>query len=315
MRRDDPDPALVRAAVDRIFPRTAPNRVERVSEGVSTFVYRVWRGGETFYLRVLPEEGASFAPEARVHALLLARGVRVPEVDYFEHCDEWLGRSVMVTTEIRGCHVGRRAPDEEMQRVIAEAGRQLALINGVPVTGFGWLRRDQREVLDLEAEHGTNRAFLTEHLGADLMLLEERAVLRREIDAIREIIERHDAWLDGDEGWLAHGDFDATHIFQDRGRYSGIIDFGEVRGTDRWYDLGHFRMHDGETLPVPVLDWLLDGYGEMAALPPDAVKRICFAGLLIAIRALARAVEKRRPGLHRHQALISIPRDIAVLAP
>jgi len=58
--------------------------VERVAEGVSTFVYRILCGDETFYLRVLPEAGASFAPEVTAHTLLRQRQVNVPEAIYFE---------------------------------------------------------------------------------------------------------------------------------------------------------------------------------------------------------------------------------------
>ena len=36
------------------------------------------------------------------------------------------------------------------------------------------------------------------------------------------------------QAYLAHGDFDATHIWlDDQGRYAGIIDFGEMRGAGR----------------------------------------------------------------------------------
>ena len=104
-----------------------------------------------------------------------------------------------------------------------------------------------------------------------------------------------------------------TQIFQADGRYTGIIDFGEIRGADRWYDLGHFRMHDGETLPVPVLDWLLEGYGSVAVLPADYRRRIGLAGLLIAVRALARGLERSPKQAERHQARTSIPRDLAMM--
>jgi hypothetical protein len=56
--------------------------VRPVREGVSTYVYRLRRGAEVFYLRVLPEEGASFTPEAEAHAILCRQGVHVPEVVY-----------------------------------------------------------------------------------------------------------------------------------------------------------------------------------------------------------------------------------------
>jgi aminoglycoside phosphotransferase (APT) family kinase protein len=308
-----PDTAAVRAVVDRVFGSTASNGVERVIEGVSTYVYRIDRGSETFYLRVLPEAGASFAPEAAVHRLLLDRGVRVPEVVHYEHCNEVLGCSVMVTGEIAGSDVGRRAVDGATAEIVRQAGRQLAVINSVPVAGFGWVRRDLGDVARVEGEHATDRAFLTEHLDTDLALLASGALSRSQVDAIRSIVEGRSGWLEGEQGWLAHGDLDATHIFQCDGRYSGIIDFGEIRGGDRWYDLGHFRMYDGGTLPVTALDWLLEGYGEAADLPSDAYERICFASLLIAVRALARRLRRDAGAARRHQAIASIPRDIDVL--
>jgi aminoglycoside phosphotransferase (APT) family kinase protein len=309
-----PESAAVRAVVDRVFGRSAVTGVERVTEGVSTYVYRIDRRTETFYLRVLPEAGASFAPEVAVHRLLLDRGVRVPTVVHYEHCNEALGCSVLVTGEIAGCHVGRRAVDGATAAIVREAGRQLAVINSVPVAGFSWVRRDLGDVDRIEGEHATNRTFLTEYLDADLELLGSGALSRGQVDAIRSIVAERTTWLDGEQGWLAHGDFDATHIFQDDGRYSGIIDFGEIRGADPWYDLGHFRMHDGGTLPVSALDWLLEGYGEAADLPSDVYERICFASLLIAVRGLARRMQRHAGAVRRHQALISIPRDIAVLS-
>src|SRR5712692_11144183 len=97
------------------------------------------------------------------------------------------------------------------------------------------------------------------------------------------------------------------------GRYSGIIDFGEIRGTDSLYDLGHFRMRDGETLPTLVLPYLVEGYREVAYLPPDYEQRISLSSLLIAINTLARTMNRSPENVHDHQGLKSIRRDIQVL--
>ena len=43
MRPDDPNPRLIRAVAERIFRADAVDRVERVAEGVATFVYRIER--------------------------------------------------------------------------------------------------------------------------------------------------------------------------------------------------------------------------------------------------------------------------------
>ncbi len=78
-----PETRQIETVVRHIFPSIS-FMVERVAEGVSTFVYRILCGDETFYLRVLPEAGASFAPEVTAHTLLRQRQVNVPEVIYFE---------------------------------------------------------------------------------------------------------------------------------------------------------------------------------------------------------------------------------------
>jgi len=284
-----------------------------VPEGVSTYVYRVRRRSETFYLRILPEVWASFAPEALVHRSLRELGVLVPEVVFFEHRSPEVERSAMVTTEIPGEQIGHGPVDDATRRVLNAAGEQLAIINSVPVQGFGWIRRDRTVVIELEAEHPTLRTFLEEHLAADLALLTPGVLAATEAEGTRAVVGDHPEWFAAEQAHLAHGDFDVTAIFQQDGHYTGIIDFGEIRGADPWYDLGHFRVHDGETLPVEALEWLLEGYRVAAPLPPEHLQRICFASLLIAVRMLARALVKRPNGIRGHVGLRAIRRDLAVL--
>ena len=307
------DIRLIEALVTRVFPCTVPSHVERVEEGVSTYVYRINRGNELFYLRVLPEVNASFAPEVYVHEMLRAKDVKVPEVVYFEHYNEAVQRSVMVTTAIKGKHIGHYPVNEVSRNTLVEAGQDLAVINSVPVKHFGWIRRDSSKVTALEAELPTYRTFIIEQMEEDLAFLGEHVLNTREIKAIREIIDRCDAWLDVEKAWLAHGDFDATHIYQEHGCYTGIIDFGEIRGGDPFYDLGHFQVHDGETLPARVLPYLLEGYKEVVQLPPDYEQRIYFSSLLIAIRTLARSMKKRAIDFRGHAGFWSIKHDIEVL--
>ncbi len=241
-RKGDIDPAALDNLAKRIFP---DSRVafERTVTGVSTQVYRVRHGNEVFYLRIAEERAASLVPEVRVHTLLRERGVKAPEIVYFEPFDEALERSVMVTTEIRGEPMSLCGFDANTPAILREAGSDLARINDVPVEGFGWIRRDQQNGGTLEAEHATQRAFVLEHLEADLALLRATMLTTAEVTAAR-------AWRldwDAEHARLAHGDLDLSHIYQHEGRYTGMIDFGEIRGTGRFYDLGHFKLHDGET--------------------------------------------------------------------
>jgi len=291
--------------------------VRRAREGGSTYVYRVDRGGETFYLRVLPEADATFAPEAQAHRLLAERGARVPTVVYYERFCAHLGLSVMVTTAVAGRSIGRGRPaSAPLERALREAGRDLALINSLPVTGFGWVVRDGPDGAALAAEHPTYRAFALEGLATDLDLLGRHTLPAAQIAALRAAIDAHDAWLDPPHAMLAHGDYDATHIYAVAGRYSGVIDFGEIRGGDPYYDLAHLSLREGETLPTPLLPLLLRGYAEVTPLPPDAVQRIALASLFIAIKALARRARRVPPTAVQSDPIIpAISRALAALRP
>jgi aminoglycoside phosphotransferase (APT) family kinase protein len=308
-----PDIHLVHHEVARLFPQTPLFTIERINEGVSTYVYRVHINSEIFYLRLLPEIGASFAPEALIHQLLRDKGVRVPEVVYFEHRNEALQLSLMLTTEIKGTHVGHCTSLEDQKTILRQAGKDLAIINSTPVQGFGWIKRDSNEVVQLKAEFPTYRAWIYEYLEDDLNLLANKQLLNSsDVANITTILARYDSWLDEDHAYLAHGDFDATHIYQQHGQYTGIIDFGEIRGATSWYDLGHFQLHDGETLPNTALPYLLEGYQDVVLLPLDYEQRVSFANLLIALRTLA-YVMRKYPDRTLNHGVASVQRAIQML--
>jgi aminoglycoside phosphotransferase (APT) family kinase protein len=301
----------------QIFGDRIPVDFERAGDGISTLVYRLSRGEETFYLRILPEVGDSFSPEAYVHTLLRRHGVHVPEVIYLEHRNDVLQRSVMVTTEVRGRSVDHRPMDEATVNILMEAGRDLAVINSIPVEGFGWIKRDRSAVDRLEAEQASNRAFLLEGLDHCLRVLGGTVLTPHKARRIRDLVSQHSVWLDVGQGSLAHGDFDVTHIYQENECYTGIIDFGEIRGSDPYYDLGHFRLHDREIAPYEALPSLLAGYRQVASLPPDYEQRFAFLSLLIGIHFLARGVQKLTAHeLSEHTRLharTSIERDLELL--
>ncbi|GER91326.1 hypothetical protein KDW_54880 [Dictyobacter vulcani] len=300
--------------VNQIFSRQ-PIQVERMAEGSSTFVYRIVYPNELFYLRILPEENASFAPEVAVHTRLRQMQVKVPEVIYFEHYNEQLQRSIMVTTEIKGRSISQSGflDKQEMHAILVEAGQDLAYINGVPVDGFGWIAREQPDTELLRAPWLTHRTFALEYWEADLAFLARDTLHASEITLLEHILAHYDAWLDCEQSYLAHGDFDTTHIYQQDGRYTGIIDFGEIRGTNRWYDLGHFHMRDGEALPDLVLPGLIEGYGESIPLPSNYEQSLCFTSILINVRALARSLQKRPANRYTLHQLSVLRKDLAVL--
>jgi len=257
-------------------------------------VYRILCGDETFYLRVLPEEGASFAPEVAAHTLLRERHVNVPEVIYFEQRNELLQRSIMMTSAIKGRPLSQSSslPVEVQEAIVAEAGRDLALSNSVPVEGFGWVERDSSDTRRLQAPWPTYRAFALEWWDADLAYLAKSTLSSTEAAILECLVSQYDSYLNSEGSYLAHGDFDSTHIYQEAGRYTGIIDLGEIRGTDRLYDLGYFHMRDGEQLLFRLEAVLVRSYWAIAPLPSDVEQRIRFTSLLINVRALASSLQK-----------------------
>jgi hypothetical protein len=182
----------VKAIISSIF-HLSPRDIERVTEGVSTHVYRIIFEHETFYLRVLPEEGVSFAPEVTVHERLRQMHIKVPEIIYFEAHNELFQRSIMVTTEIRGLPISqsRSLPEETIAEILREAGRDLAVINSVPVEGFGWIRRDLPKTSELYAQWPTYRAFVSEFWEADLAYLSESVISRLEAAQLDRVLVQY----------------------------------------------------------------------------------------------------------------------------
>lgn len=289
-------------------------QTERVEHGVSTTVYRVRVAGELFYLRILPEHGASFEPEAEVHRLLRQLGANVPEILFVDPCDAVLDLSVMVVAEIPGQPIAEAAElaPQTLEAIAREAGRDLARVNSLPVQGFGWIERGVPGG-GLSAQHASWRDVVSEYWDSDLAFLVANVISDAEARALEQLIVTYDAWLDPSQAWLAHGDLDATHIFQRHGQYTGLIDFGEIRGAGRWYDAGHFHLRDGERLPVLLEPALLGGYSELLALPLDIQQRVRFEALLINVRALARSLRKRPLDRWTRHQLEVLRADIAAL--
>ena len=290
MRKPDVDLWALRVVVERALPGSDRAVIARTSEGGSTQVYRIDRGGRTYYLRVGEEREAGLASEALVHGALRARSVRVPEVVYLDEFDEALERSVMITTETPGRSLAEHHVGVDARAVLMAAGRDLAVINGIELEGFGWIRRDRGVVTRLEAELPTLREFAIGGLENDLAAV-RGPLTAEEVRAVVDVVVCNNTLLWHDRGRLVHGDLDATHIYHRDGEYTGIIDFGEIRGADDCYDLGHYALHDGQTLPGPTLPYLLEGYAEVTPLPMNHAWRIALWSVLIGVSRFARGVD------------------------
>jgi aminoglycoside phosphotransferase (APT) family kinase protein len=304
----------VEAVVHRLFP-ARDTQMERVMSGISTYVYRIQSQCQTYYLRILPDIEASFTPEIAVLTLLRQHGIKVPEIVHFEDYNRILGRTVMVEAEIKGAALSRTSFSREvLERVAIEAGRDLARINSLTVEGFGWVRVDRARPTRLRARWPTFRAFALESRRTDLAYLRMHVLKPQESAQLERVLHTHDALLDVEQGYLAHGDFDSTHIFQENGHYTGIIDFGEVRGTNRWYDLAHFRIRDAARPPFSLFRALERGYAEVTPLPASYEQILRFTGVLINLRALVRAFRTRPPDHYIWRQLEVLREDLCALS-
>jgi aminoglycoside phosphotransferase (APT) family kinase protein len=269
----------------RVFPAARSVSVEPASPGRLLVVYRVRADGAVYYLRVAEEAGEDLTTDALVLDRLAGLGARVPAVVHVEAEPGDLDRSFLIVAAIPGRSLASDGLGEHARCAVRAAGRDVALVNAMEVAGFGWLRRDGSP--GLRAELASYADFVASDLPRQWPGWLAGAFTTGELDALRAVVdqERHRPTV---QAYLAHGDFDVTHIWlDDQARYAGIIDFGEMRGADRYFDLGHFLLHDGATLSVPLFDDFLSGYAEAAPLAGDHRDRIRRSAIMSGLRQLS----------------------------
>lgn len=197
----------------------------------------------------------------------------------------------MLTSAIPGASVADQ-PSRRLRAILEAAGRDLARVHTQPVAGFGWIDRRPASAGVLRAEHATFAQWLEAEVRDPLAVLRQRGVLTGEDVVLvqsraRELVAR----TASAPARLAHGDLDLTHIFANGNEYSGLIDFGEIRGTHQLYDLGHFAIEH-----QALLAYVLVGYASITPLPADIDRQIELTALLIAIRRLGRSYARRGVG-------------------
>jgi Ser/Thr protein kinase RdoA (MazF antagonist) len=154
----------------------------------------------------------------------------------------------------------------------------------VSVAGFGWIRRTGTR--PLTAELSSYGEFAASDLPGRWPGWLTGLFGERQLQALATLVESERA-RPVRAAHLVHGDLDVTHIYTRDGRYQGIIDFGEMRGADLCFDLGHFLLHDAETRPVELFESFLAGYNEVTALPDGHRETIRVSAILLGLRQLS----------------------------
>ncbi|MFZ3030097.1 MAG: aminoglycoside phosphotransferase family protein, partial [Minisyncoccia bacterium] len=253
----------------------------RVESGVSTNVFKLEREGKIFFLRIM-KEGESATTQTLAHKLMREKSANVPTVVNSADDSAELGSPYMVVEEIGGTDLETQTHENEghnFDQVMFSAGADLARINSVPVRGFGKVQTSESDQNDLEAPFENNEELTLYKIDKILGKLQTGSVVSPEIaDVIKQKIEKHMALLSCDQAVLNHGDMDLSHIFSKDGKYTGIIDFGDMRGASPVYDLAYFRYKNGdEHMPK-----LIEGYQSFKSLPENHHDRIQLEGMLIA---------------------------------
>lgn len=289
-----PEMELVKHIANQFFNSTV--EVERVLKGSSTYVFTVKTAGKTYYMRILPESGASFEAEARAHQLLLDRGVNVPKIIHYERKNDAIGLSLMLAEEIIGNDLEHDCVKmtDSIRHVLINAGKQIAMTNQIQIAGFGEMNR---QIADkLIGEHDSFEQYYYEYLEKDIHLLSSYALDEDQRTTVKHLLELGGKLIQRENSYLVHGDFDLSHIFHERGAYNGIIDWGDLKASSPLYDLGHFKTHDF----INCFDALISGYAAVQKLQPRDKAEITVWALFIAVRRLGMIHDRPRNFYHAH---------------
>jgi aminoglycoside phosphotransferase (APT) family kinase protein len=274
-----------------VFRTAGPVVIGPASGGRVVVVYRAAVDGVRHYLRLAEKPGQDLTTDALVLERLRTLGVRVPGVVAAAPPTAAFPRSWLIMTEVPGRSIAEGSTGEQARQAAMAAGRDAAVINSVPVSGFGWLQRDGSE--QLTGELPSYRQFAVSYLPRPWPGRLSDVFDQRWLDALHALAAgEQDRPLRG--GHLVHGDLDVTHIYCHAGRYSGIIDFGEMRGADPYFDLGHFLLHDGETWPGRLFSSFLKGYRQVSPLPDGCRAAIRCSAILLGLRQLSRWLSPER---------------------
>ncbi len=265
--------------------------ISRVNEGVSTDVFKLVGKQGVSYLRILPFDELSL-PQVTAHKLLLDKKILVPQILLSkDNCEDINNRSYMIVSEIHGNSLFNtlgEISESQIKEILFNAGKDLTKINDVPVSKFG-------PIIDVE-----NKSFIglsndykeiniTSATLAIKYLVERGAMTVKTSEKILNILEKNKKIFEIQLSWLNHGDFDLSHIYQKDGVYSGLIDFGDIRGGSKYQDLAHYKIFSNV-----YFDSLLEGYMSVFLPENDYRNNITVEALICAVNILKSGIEKDR---------------------
>jgi aminoglycoside phosphotransferase (APT) family kinase protein len=273
-RRGQPFVALTPAEIEHtLVVAGLPGRVtaaEPLTAGLRNTNYRLAIAGrpEPVVLRLYTADPSACRREAALAELAAARGVPVPA---FLALAPEADPPIAVTSWVDGVGLDellRAAEPKPIEAAVRDAGRVLAAIHAIRLTGTGFLAEDLSVAtpLDVAAEWPAHVAyFLGRRAGERLgQALRER---------LRAFVAANAAWLEPLAGakTLVHGDYKPWNLLARRdGRgIAGVLDWEFAFAGAPLVDVAVFLRQEAD-LPTAYAGWFAEGYAAGGGkLPPD----------------------------------------------
>lgn len=239
---------LVQSAIGRYLGTTVTG-VEPLAGSVENqdFMIRTATGDFVFKAG----EAKALAAEAWACGQVRKAGVRSPEVVALELDGAVLPAAFLLLRRMAGAGL-----DPAAHPALVEAGRQLRLVHSLRADGYGPLR-DQHDHDDVTAgPHAAWADFLAEPRDCVAELVTNGVISDRLALRLDSALCTYGGAVRFEQpGVLLHGDLKPAHVFAERDRFVGLIDWGDVAVGDPMFDLARFSIVGAE----PLAD-LLDGY-------------------------------------------------------
>lgn len=270
----------IQTLVDSLLKSNGTNLVYKMSNNFSSTVFKI-TGNKVYYLKVASEKTENFLPEFNINKILIKNKIKVPKI--IEHKNfpkDTGGLSYILMSEIKGLSTTQAECNNVLLR---EVGRSLAKINSIRIDGFGMIDRFKRKIRGLNGTKNTHLDFILNSYVDKLNLIyHSKIITKNQIKIIIQFIEDNKHALDIKVGNLVHGDFCGNHIIHNDGKLTGIIDFGDSKVSNQFYDLAYLKICNRN-----LFESIFRGYRSEILLPKNWKLILKLTIIIVGIRIIS----------------------------
>ncbi len=271
-----------------------------IQKGVSTNVFNLVYKDENLYLKII-EDTNTLKCLLKANTLMLDKNIHIPEIIFSkENTENIIGLPYYIEKAILGNSIEKISDNSITKDILVMAGEDLAKINSIQVGGFGDIENEEEG--QLKARHSSYLDFALEDFESRIEELKNLQIIDTQIElSIKKYLEANIKLLEEDNiSFLSHGDFCTEHIYSNNNKYSGIIDFGDIRGCNKYHDLGHFYTFNSDSFAH-----LVKGYNYIYQLPSNYLERVKLDAIIFGVRKL-HWVARNRPHKIKNHAVYKL---------